>query len=138
MCNLGDARSSEDGLPEPPPTYYESLLVGGSGLTGQVPDSRIEGVSATAPYSTLKPVPFQLTADPNSFPYNSYANSPVHGFYQMWLQEDCSAAHATPANPSGCLADLFTWTEVTVGSNVNGKPQPNPFCTEHARLQYHR
>jgi phospholipase C len=131
MCNLGDARSSEDGLPEPPAPYYESLLVGGSGLTGKVPDSRITGVNSSAPYSTLPPVPFQIT-NSSSFPYNSYANSPVHRFYQMWQQEDCSAAHATPANPSGCLADLFPWTEVTVGSNINGKAQPTPFCTDYA------
>ena len=70
LLNLGDARSSEDGLPVPTPTYYESLLVGGSGLTGKVPDSRIAGVNATAPYSTLQPGPFQFTADPISFPYN--------------------------------------------------------------------
>ncbi len=36
---------------------------------------------------------------------------------------DCNASYATTANPSGCLADLFAWTEVTVGSNVNGKAQ---------------
>ncbi len=131
ICNLGDARSSEDGLPEPPAPYYESLTQGGTGLTGKVPDTRITGVSNSAPYSTLAPDPFQLT-NSSSFPYNSYAASPVHRFYQMWQQEDCSAAHATPANPSGCLADLFTWTEVTVGSNINGKSQPSPFCTNYA------
>ena len=123
MCNLGDAMSSEDGLPKPPKDYYQSLLVGGTGLTGKVPDSRISGVSASAPYSTLLPGPFQLT-NFSTFPYNSYANSPVHRFYQMWQQEDCNASYATPANPSGCKADFFTWTEVTVGSNNNGKPQP--------------
>jgi phospholipase C len=131
MCNLGDARSSEDGLPVPPFTYYESLLTGGSGLTGKVPDTRITGVTNSAPYSTLGPGPFQFT-NSSTFPFTSYANSPVHRFYQMWQQEDCTAAHATPANPSGCLADLFTWTEVTVGSNINGKPQPSPFCTNYA------
>ena len=131
MCNMGDARSSEDGLPQQPPTYYQSLLQGGTGLTGKVPDSRIAGVSATVPYSTLGAGPFQLT-NSSAFPYNSYANSPVHRFYQMWQQEDCSLAHMTPANPSGCLGDLFTWTEVTVGSNVNGKAQPQPFCTDYA------
>jgi phospholipase C len=131
MCNLGDARSSEDGLPVPPFTYYESLLTGGSGLSGKVPDTRITGVTNSAPYSTLGSGPFQLT-NSSTFPYRSYANSPVHRFYQMWQQEDCSLAHATPANPSGCLADLFTWTEVTVGSNINGKPQPTPFCTNYA------
>jgi len=131
MCNLGDAVSSEDGLPKPPASYYQSLLVGGSGLTGKVPDSRITGVHSSSPYSTLAPGPFQL-ANPGLFPYNSYANSPVHRFYQMWQQEDCNVAHATPTNPSGCLADLFTWTEVTVGSNNNGKPQPANFSTDYA------
>jgi len=61
MCNLGDAVSSEDGLPKPPLDYYRSLLVGGSGLTGRVPDSRISGVNASPPYSTLTPGPFQIT-----------------------------------------------------------------------------
>ena len=130
MCNLGDAVSSEDGLPKPPFNYYRSLLVGGSGLTGKVPDSRISGVNASPPYSTLPPGPFPITKK-TTFPYNSYANSPVHRFYQMWQQEDCNASYATPTNPSGCLADLFTWTEVTVGSNVNGKTQPSPFCTDY-------
>lgn len=127
MCNLGDAVSSEDGLPD---SYYPSLLEGGSGLTGKVPDSRIMGVNSSGPYSTLPAGPFQITGP--SFPYNSYANSPVHRFYQMWQQEDCNASHATAANPSGCLADLFTWTEVTVGSNVNGKAQPSNFSTNYA------
>jgi phospholipase C len=131
MCNLGDATSSEDGLPALPAPYYESLLQGGTGLASKVPDSRIAGVHSSAPYSSLQPGPFQLT-NASSFPYISYAASPVHRFYQMWQQEDCSAEHATMKNPSGCLADLFTWTEVTVGSNVNGKAQPNPFCTDYA------
>ncbi|HKF50283.1 MAG TPA: alkaline phosphatase family protein [Terracidiphilus sp.] len=131
MCTPSDAESTEDGLPGPPSQYYDSLLEGGTGLTGKVPDSRISGVSNTAPYSTLPAGPFQLT-NSSEFPYISYANSPVHRFYQMWQQEDCSAAHATGANPSGCLADFFTWTEVTVGSNVNGKTQPTPFCTDYA------
>jgi phospholipase C len=131
MCNLGDAVSSEDGLPKPPVPYYVSLLQGGSGLSGKVPDSRISGVHSSAPYSTLAPGPFQIT-NGGEFPFNSYANSPVHRFYQMWQQEDCDISHATPANPSGCLADFFTWTEVTVGSNVNGKAQPMPFCTDYA------
>src|SRR5258708_4213963 len=82
LCNLGQARSSEDGLPSAPLTYYDSLLAGGSGLIGKVPDSRITGVNSTPPYSTLAPGPFQIT-NSSTFPYNSYANSPVHRFYQM-------------------------------------------------------
>lgn len=131
MCNLGDARSSEDGLSRRPVDYFEFLLTGGTGLTGKVPDTRITGVHGTAPYSTLLPGPFQLT-NSTSFPYDSYAASPVHRFYQMWQQEDCSAAHATPANPSGCKADLFPWVEVTVGAGANGQPQPANFSTDYA------
>jgi hypothetical protein len=41
---------------------------------------------------------------------------------QMWQQFDCDASHVTKQNAGGCLADLFPWTEVTVGSNNNGKP----------------
>jgi len=129
ICSLADAQSSEDGLPQLPVSYYESLMVGGSGLSGKVPDSRIAGVHSSAPYSTLPPGPFQLT-NSSLLRYNSYAASPVHRFYQMWQQEDCDISHATPANPSGCLADLFTWTEVTVGSNNNGEAQPKNFCTD--------
>jgi phospholipase C len=130
MCNLGDATSSEDGLSRQPVDYYQSLLTGGTGLSGKVPDTRITGVHSSAPYSSLKG-PFQLT-NSASFPYTSYAASPVHRFYQMWQQEDCSAAHVTPANPSGCLADLFPWVEVTVGAGNNGASQPANFSTDYA------
>ncbi len=130
MCNLGDATSSEDGLSRQPVDYYQSLLTGGTGLSGKVPDTRISGVHSSAPYSSLKG-PFQLT-NSTSFPYTSYAASPVHRFYQMWQQEDCNAAHATVANPSGCLADLFPWVEVTVGAGTNGAPQPANFSTDYA------
>src|SRR5215831_8852313 len=131
MCNQRDAMSTENGLPKPFYPYYQSLLQGGTGLTGQIPDSRINGVSGSPPYSTLAPGPFQLS-NGGAFPYISYANSPVHRFYQMWQQLDCNAAYATPTNPSGCLSDLFTWTEVTVGANVNGKAQDPNFSTDYA------
>ena len=140
ICMPSDATSSEAGLSDGPMdpncrvectvNYYDFMLTGGTGLTGKVPDSRINGVHNTAPYSTLAPGPFELTG--SNFPYDSYAASPVHRFYQMWQQEDCSASHVTKRNPSGCLADLFTWTEVTVGSNNNGKPQPSNFSTDYA------
>jgi phospholipase C len=131
ICTLGDATSSEDGLSETPTNYYNFMLTGGTGLTGKVPDTRISGVHGSAPYSTLPPVPFQLT-NSTSFPDDSYAASPVHRFYQMWQQFDCNAGYATTPNPSGCLADFFTWTELTVGSNVNGKTQPANFSTDYA------
>jgi phospholipase C len=131
ICSLGDATSSENGLSDSPVNYYEFLTTGGTGLTGKVPDTRIAGVHGLSPYSTLPPGPFQLT-NPPSFTWDSYAASPVHRFYQMWQQEDCNANHATRRNPSGCKADLFTWTEVTVGSNVNGLTQPANFSTDYA------
>ena len=133
ICSMSDATSSENGLAS---DYYQFLLTGGSGLTGKVPDTRIPGVLNAAPYSALPPGPFQLTgnnaATGMSFPYDSYAASPVHRFYQMWQQFDCSASHISKKHPGGCLADLFTWTEVTVGSNVNGAAQPANFSTDYA------
>jgi len=131
ICSLGDATSSEDGLAVSPVNYYEFLTTGGTGLTGKVPDTRISGVHGSAPYSTLLPGPFQITNSTTNS-YDDYAASPVHRFYQMWQQEDCNALHATRRNPSGCKADLFAWTEVTVGSNVNGNPQPSNFSTDYA------
>jgi len=116
------AVQSENGLP---PDYYAYLVTGGSGLTGKVPDTRISNVTA------LPPGPFQLT-NGDTFTYNDYAASPVHRFYQMWQQLDCSVAHATAANPSGCDAKLFPWVEVTVGAGTNGLKQPANFSTEYS------
>ncbi len=131
ICNIGDAYSSENGLSPHPFNYYQYLLTGGSGLTGHVPDSRITGVSQSAPYSTLPPGAFQVT-NHTTFTDDSYANSPVHRFFQMYQQLDCDVSHATASNPSGCLGDFFTWTEVTVGSNNNGKAQPANFSEDYA------
>jgi len=130
ICSLADAMSSENGLAD---DYYTFLTSGGTGLSGKVPDSRINGVNATAPYSTLPPGPFQLTnKKANGLTDDSYAASPVHRFYQMWQQFDCDASHISKAHPSGCLSDLFTWTEVTVGSNVNGVAQAANFSTDYS------
>jgi phospholipase C len=131
ICTYGDAVSSEDALSKRPKDYYDFLLTGGTDLSGKVPDSRIIGVNNSAPYSTLPSGPFQYT-NSNSFFDDAYAASPVHRFYQMWQQMDCSAASATSKNPSGCKADLFPWTEVTVGAGSNGLPQPSNFITDYA------
>ena len=131
ICTLADATSSESGLAE---EYYAFMLTGGSELTGKVPDSRITGVHSTAPYFTLKPGPFQLTNSNNAdtFPYDSYAASPVHRFYQMFQQLDCDSSYISKENPDGCLKDLFAWTEVTQGAGQNGQPQPSNFSTDYA------
>jgi phospholipase C len=116
------AKQSENGLPA---DYYAYLVTGGTGQTSKTPDARITNVNA------LPAGPFQLT-NGDTFTYNSYAASPVHRFYQMWQQLDCSATHATQENPSGCNAALFPWVETTVGAGTNGIKQPANFSTEYS------
>jgi phospholipase C len=115
FSSVADAKKAENGLPE---AYYQFLTTGGTGLKPGVPDTRIPNVNA------LPPGPFQLTP---GIPYDAYAASPVHRFYQMWQQLDCNVAYSTIVNPTGCKNDLFPWVEVTIGAGNNGKPQPSPF-----------
>ena len=103
----------ENGLPS---DYLRYLMTGGTGLTRGAIDTRIRGVTA------LPPGPFELSSP--TLPYDAYTNSPPHRFYQMWQQLDCNAEYVTPKNPSGCLADLFPWVEVSVGGGSNGARQP--------------
>src|SRR5271170_6154426 len=116
------AEQSENGLPT---DYYQFLVSGGTGLPSKTPDTRITNVNA------LPPGPFQLT-NSSTFDYNAYAASPVHRFYQMWQQLDCSVQQANRENPSGCTARLFPWVEVTVGAGTNGLQQPSNFSTEYS------
>jgi phospholipase C len=110
------AAITESGLPD---SYYPSLAGGGTGVESHTPDTRIANVTG------LPAGPFQLSP---GAPSNVYAASPVHRFYQMWQQEDCSLEHATFDNPSGCNHKLFSWVETTVGAGANGVAQP-PLCT---------
>ena len=105
-----------DGLPI---VDYKLLTTGATGLPGGSVDTRITNAA------TLPNGPFQITG-PN-MPYDSYTASPVHRFYQMWQETDCSATHTTTSNPSGCLNDLFPWVETSVGAGTNGSPQASPF-----------
>ncbi|MGA2848925.1 MAG: alkaline phosphatase family protein [Terracidiphilus sp.] len=116
------AQQSENGLT---PEGYNFLISGGTGQTGGTPDQRITNVDS------LPTGPFQLT-NGKTFTDNSYSASPVHRFYQMWQQLDCSVANATQDNPSGCDAQLFPWVEVTVGAGTNGVTQPADFSTEYS------
>ena len=100
---------------------YVKLTTGATGLAQGVVDTRIANVYH------LPDGPYPLTP---SVPYDAYAGSPVHRFYQMWQQLDCNMKNATRANPSGCLADLFPWVEVTIGTGSNGNPRPKPFNDE--------
>jgi phospholipase C len=99
--------------------YYTELTTGATGLPGGVADTRIPNVN------NLRSGVVQLTSP--TLTYDDYAASPVHRFYQMWQQTDCSAANATRSNPSGCQGDLFPWVEVTIGAGSNGSPQKNGF-----------
>ncbi|MGA7221583.1 MAG: alkaline phosphatase family protein [Candidatus Acidiferrales bacterium] len=117
------AEASENGLPT---DYYRFLVSGGTGLTSKTPDIRITNVD------DLPAGPFQLTNDvPGGFDYNAYAASPVHRFYQMWQQLDCSREHITSENASGCTAKLFSWVEVTVGAGTNGVKQAANFDIDY-------
>src|SRR5215475_7187729 len=113
--NIPTGQAVENGLA---PEYYQFLITGGTGLDSGTPDTRIANVSS------LQAGPFQLTP---GVPYDAYAASPVHRFYQMWQQLNCSVATASAKNPGGCLSDLFAWVEVTIGAGNNGKPQPAGF-----------
>ncbi len=95
------------------PEDFGLLLTGATGLPSHTVDTRIKNVN------NLPSGPFQLTP---SVPYDAYAASPVHRFYQMWQQADCDISHASAKNPSGCLKDLFSWVEVTVSAGSNGGP----------------
>jgi phospholipase C len=98
------------------------LTTGATGLPADSIDTRHP--NAAAPINA----PFQLSL--GRITYDSYTASPAHRFYQMWQQLDCAAARATASNPSGCLADLFPWVEVTVGYGTNGAKQPKAFTDQ--------
>jgi acid phosphatase len=89
------------------------LATGASGLAARRGiDTRIANADA------LPNGPFQLTG--SGLPYDSYTGDTSHRFYQMWQQSDCRAANATPANPSGCLGDLYPFIASTFSRRGNG------------------
>jgi len=120
---LACAQETESGLP---PEYYPYLVMGGTGQKSHVPDERIANVNG------LAAGPFQLTNSDVHFDYHDYSASPVHRFYQMWQQLNCSLDQATPRNPSGCDGSLFSWVEVTVGAGTNGETQPANFSSNYS------
>ena len=92
------------------------LTTGSTGLASNWPDTRINN------YGNLPSGVYPLVTATGQSLYDTYGGSPVHRFYQMWQQLDCDAGKATPRNPSGCLADLFPWVEMTVAAGSNGNP----------------
>jgi phospholipase C len=90
------------------------LYTGATGVDPGSPDIRILN------YANLPNGPYPLVDQNGKSLYDTYAGSPVHRFFQMWQQLDCSKNHATPANPTGCLSDLYPWVEMTVAAGANG------------------
>lgn len=117
------------------------LQLGGSGqfsvylppLAYPAPDCRYAAPLRNGPFSIIgasvlnadacqappapipKPTPAAVQSDSNT-------GDPVHRFYQMWQQSDCSMLQATAENPSGCLGDLHTWVATSVGWNITAPP----------------
>ena len=126
FATLAAAEAADYGLESKPNNDYVLLTTGATGVPKYAVDTR--HANAYRPINA----PYQITPQPGQpgIGYDDYAASPVHRFYQMFQQLDCSASYATAANPSGCLNDLFPWVEVTVGTGSNGKPQPANFTNQ--------
>jgi phospholipase C len=127
-ANIAKVKAVENGLAD---DYYQYLLTGGTGQTNKMPDMRVHYDGQDA--SHLPPGPYQLTnsVNPNNpYPYDAYAASPVHRFFQMQQQLDCDAAAADNKNGWGCFSDLYPWVEETVGAGSNGAAPPSPFTAE--------
>ena len=92
------------------------LRTGATGATGTTgPDTRITG------YNMLPNTVFQLTGP--TLDYDTYTGDTVHRLFHMWQQSDCNVSNATPANPSGCLNDLYPFVATArddSGSNSMG------------------
>jgi phospholipase C len=116
FTTLKVAKLADQGLAK---GYDPFLLTGATGIAGGQIDTRI------ADATSLREGVYQLSG-PN-MPYDAYTASPVHRFFQMWQQTDCSVDLATKDNPSGCQNDLFPWVEVSVGTGSNGAPQSSTF-----------
>jgi phospholipase C len=86
------------------------LRTGATGAAGSTgPDVRV------ANYAKLPNTVFALTGP--SLAYDSYTGDMVHRLFHMWQQSDCNLQNATPANPSGCLNDLYPFVGVARGDD---------------------
>ncbi|WP_126283119.1 alkaline phosphatase family protein [Burkholderia stagnalis] len=133
--NTGGAPSATSDTSPPFKTLAEALAAEGNALESQdlahlttgatnLPQKSVDTRFNPNTY-VLPNGPYQISrVGPD---YDQYMASPVHRFYQAWQQADCSVAHASAGNPSGCLGDLFAWVETSAGAGSNGKSQPTPF-----------
>jgi phospholipase C len=95
----------------------------------------IVGASVNPSGCTALPFPFSLITNLARSPvvktaYSDNTGDPVHRFFQMWQQNDCSRTQMSPQNPSGCLHDLYTWVATSVGWQITAggtqTPPPQP------------
>jgi len=94
------------------PSQLFLLTTGATGLPARVVDTRVTN-AANLPNGA-----FQLTGP--TMPYDAYTGDTIHRFYQMWQQADCSILNATPANPAGCINDLFPFVAISFSTSDNG------------------
>ena len=99
--------------------YDQYLLTGATGIPAGQTDTRIKNAT------NLREGVYQLSGP--KMPYDAYTQSPVHRFFQMWQETDCSTDTSTLDNPSGCQSDLFPWVETAVGTGSNGAALPSNF-----------
>jgi hypothetical protein len=96
---MATAMQFENGLL---PEDYVLLTTGGTGLSHGALDTRIPNAA------NLPNGPFQLTS--STHPYDTYDNSPVHRFYQMWqLFPNPLASEGNPYVPlnSPAISDMM-------------------------------
>jgi phospholipase C len=104
------------------------LTTGATGLTNHTadpsepPSPSVEADTRIENFNRLPNTVFQITGP--SVPYDSYTGDMVHRFFHMWQQSDCDVMNATPANPTGCLNDLYPFVGIArvddSGSNSMG------------------
>ena len=99
------------------PGSLELLTTGATGLANDITDTRIPGAgSLNGSFPMQGPM---LTDD-------DYTGDTTHRFYQDWQQSDCSVAHVTKDNTSGCLKDLFPFVMDTYDNNPANITSKNP------------
>ena len=101
-----------------------------------VPDCRYPSNLPNAPYSLVgasvnpsncQPLPTPFPPKPGGVTptvFSDNTGDPVHRFFQMWQQNNCSLASRSPLNPSGCLHDLYTWVATSVGWQITQSGNP--------------
>jgi phospholipase C len=98
------------------------LTTGATGLTNCTADPTLPPSFCVQPdtrianFDHLANTSFPITGE-RRLQYDSYTGDMVHRFFHMWQQYDCSVLDATPANPSGCKADLLPFVGIARGDD---------------------